>query len=174
MAGELCARSLDGALAFDIAARVVVNGSIYLDLAQLTDGQRLLESLPDEMLADGLGVDAVRSALRATLAPDAHVDAAVLTELAELVCRDDGDRLLPRLIRYLGERRSHEPRWTGAIESHPAPLTVVWGDRDPIAVWPMAQRLATRAPHARVVRLRGVGHYPMVEAPVRFVDAVAL
>jgi pimeloyl-ACP methyl ester carboxylesterase len=36
----------------------------------------------------------------------------------------------------------------------------------------MADRLADARPDARVVRLDGVGHYPMVEAPTRFVTAV--
>ena len=65
---------------------------------------------------------------------------------AELILRDGGDRLLPRTIRYVEERREHERRWTGAIERHPSPLTIVWGDLDPIAVWPMAERVHERRP----------------------------
>jgi pimeloyl-ACP methyl ester carboxylesterase len=80
--------------------------------------------------------------------------------------------LLSRLIRYIEERRAYEPRWTGAIERHPAPLTVAWGDLDPIAIWPMAERLGRARPDAEVVRLRGLGHYPMLEDPARFGAAV--
>ena len=56
--------------------------------------------------------------------------------------REDGHLLLPRLIRYLEERRQNESRWTGAIETHPSPVTIVWGDLDPIAVWEMTERLS--------------------------------
>ena len=45
---------------------------------------------------------------------------------------------------------------------------MVWGTDDPIAVPAMADRLAAARPDARVVLLDGVGHYPMVEAPDRF------
>jgi len=55
---------------------------------------------------------------------------------------------------------------------HPSPLTVVWGTDDPIAVPAMADRVEASCPDARVVRLDGVGHYPMVEAPGRFASAV--
>jgi pimeloyl-ACP methyl ester carboxylesterase len=56
--------------------------------------------------------------------------------------------------------------------AHPSPLTVVWGIDDPIAVPDMARRLAAARPDARVVLLDGVGHYPMLEAPDRFLGAV--
>jgi pimeloyl-ACP methyl ester carboxylesterase len=174
--GELLARDLDGALGFGIERRVLTNGSIYLDLAQLTDGQQLLRALPDERLA-GPAPDhrALVGALRATLAPGsagAAVDAE-LDAMAELVVHGGGSALLPRLIRYLDERAEHEGRWTGAIERHPAPLTVIWGDADPIARYAMVERLASRRPDATVVRLDGVGHYPTIEAPARVAAALA-
>jgi pimeloyl-ACP methyl ester carboxylesterase len=80
--------------------------------------------------------------------------------------------MLPRIIRYLDERRQFEHRFTGAIETHPAPLTIVWGDLDPIAIWEMTDQLVERRPDAARTRLEGVGHYPMVEAPEAFVAAV--
>jgi pimeloyl-ACP methyl ester carboxylesterase len=170
--GELLARDLDGTLSFGVTRRVLSNGSIYIEMAHLSDGQQLLLSLPDERLADGLGRDALAAALRGTLAPDSAVTDEVLEVAAELVVRGGGDRLMPRTIRYVEERREHEGRWTGAIERHSAPLTVVWGDADPIAVWPMAERLHEARPDATLVRLRDVGHYPMLEAPDEFTAAV--
>jgi pimeloyl-ACP methyl ester carboxylesterase len=172
--GELLARSLDGALGFDVTNRVITNGSIYMELVQLSDGQKLLLMLPDQMLDEDQAPDraAVATALRGTLAPDASVDDGELEMLAELVVRDRGSRLLPRTIRYIEERRVHEGRWTGAIERHPAPLTIVWGDVDPIAVWPMAERLHSARPDATLVRLDGIGHYPMLEASEAFDAAV--
>ena len=129
------------------------------------DGHPVLLALPDEGLADGLGRDALVDALRGTFAPDALVPDEDLQVGAELILRDGGDRLLPRTIRYVEERREHESRWTGAVERHPSPLTIVWGDLDPIAVWPMAERVHDARPDATLVRLRGIGHYPMLESP---------
>ena len=165
--GELLARSLDGTLSFDVTSRVLTNGSVYIAMAHLTDGQQLLLSLPDERLAEGIGRDALVDALRATFAPGAVVPDDDVQVGAELILRDGGDRLMPRTIRYVEERRVHEGRWTGAIEQHPSPLTIVWGDVDPIAVWPMAERVHAARPDATLVRLRDVGHYPMLEAPRR-------
>lgn len=171
--GELLARSLDGILGFEVARRVITNGSIYIDMAVFTDGQKLLLSLPDERADLALGREELVAGLRATLAPDLPVDEAHLLATAESVCRGDGVALLPRLIRYIEERREHEGRWTGAIETHPAPASIVWADLDPVAVYAMAERLRSRRPDAGFTRLEGVGHYPMIEAPKRFTAAVS-
>ncbi len=181
--GELLARHLEGNLTVDgdpvsIRRRVVTNGSIYLELAHLTDGQHALWSAPDEMLpVEGTPtVEMLELSLTATLAPAGTpasnpLPGAVRTA-AEAVCHDGGARLLPRLIRYLDDRRDNEARFTGAIESHPSPLGIVWGDADPIAVVAMARRLAERRAESELTELAGVGHYPMIEAPDAFADAL--
>jgi pimeloyl-ACP methyl ester carboxylesterase len=168
--GELLARTLEGALPCEVTRRVITNGSIYMELVQLSVGQQLLLAAPDEIVPADQAPDrdAIAGALRGTLAPDASVDQAELDTLADLVVHDGGNRLLPRTIRYIEERRKHERRWYEAIERHASPLTIVWGDVDPIAVWPMAERLHAARPDATLVRLEGIGHYPMLEAPDAF------
>lgn len=177
--GELLARGIDGDLGFSVRRRVLANGSIYLDLAQLTDGQQMLASLPDEILpADAApDVDALERALTDTLAPPGRTsrpDPMHVRAAAVLVVHEGGNRLLARQIRYIEERRKHESRWTGAIERHPAPLSVVWGDQDPIAVWAMTDELLTKRAGQNTprTRLEDVGHYPMVEAPAAYSAAV--
>jgi len=169
--GELLARSLEGRLGFEVAARVVTNGSIYMDLVELSPGQLALLKLPDARLAANLAPP--RQALEASLSGlmgERHRAraAAHVAELVDGMLRGDGHLLLPRIIRYIDERRKHEPRWTGAIERHPAPLAIVWGTDDPIARVAMAHRLAKARPDAELHLLEGVGHFPMVEDPERF------
>jgi pimeloyl-ACP methyl ester carboxylesterase len=184
--GEVLARTLEGTSALRVRRRVLTNGSIYLGLAHLTDGQMFLRSLPDEALPDGSGPDAegLAGTLAALCAPagtatatDGHgggdgpgAPARHLRAGAELVVRGGGARLLPRLIRYIDERSEHEARWTGAIEAHPAPLAVVWGRHDPIAVAAMVDRLTERRPDAAVTWL-DAGHWPMIELPDAFAEA---
>lgn len=169
--GELLARDLDGAGRFSVRRRVLTNGSIYLDLARLTDGQQLLLSLPDER-ADLVQSSGYLASLAATMA---RPDRAPVHELApqwDLLARNGGHTLLTRTIRYLEDRMAEERRYTGAIESHPSPLGVVWGALDPIAVLAMAHRLAEVRPGTRVTVLDELGHYPMVEDPTAFAPAV--
>ena len=169
--GELLARDLDGDLSFTIGRRVLTNGSIYLDLAQLTAGQQLLLSLPDEP-TDLVGEDGFRAGLAGTFAPGHPASDDELEGQWILASRGDGHRLLPRTIRYIEDRRAEESRYTGAIESHPSPLGVVWGDLDPVAVHAMTDRLLERRPGTPRTTLGGVGHYPMVEDPAGFAAGV--
>lgn len=175
--GELLARSLEGSLGFGIERRVITNGSIYLAMAQLTAGQNGLLSLPDERLPGDRPADEWKSGFTAglagTFAPARQPSADELDSQWQLMATDDGHRLLPRLIRYIEDRRVDEARFTGAIESHPSPLGIVWGELDPVAVHPMALRLRASRPDAPLTTLSGVGHYPMIEDPDGVADAVA-
>jgi pimeloyl-ACP methyl ester carboxylesterase len=172
--GELLARQLEGGWDVEITERGLANGSIYSPLVQLSDGQRFLLSLPDAILPDHLGPDraTVMAGVSATFSPRSLVDPDELEAQWEMIAQLGGNLLLPRLIRYVEERRRSEARFTGAIERHPSPLTIVWGRDDPIAVPAMADRLRRARPDASFSMLEGVGHYPMTEAPDRFLDSL--
>ena len=170
--GELLARHAEGTWPVEITRRIVTNGSIYIAMAHLTAGQQLLLSLADAALDEALAPagPALASALAATLAPSrAETD---MSAHAELVVHRGGNRLLGRTIRYIEERRANERRFTGAIESHPSPLSIVWGPEDPIAGAAMAERLRRERPDATLRFVDGTGHYPQIEDPAAFVEAV--
>jgi pimeloyl-ACP methyl ester carboxylesterase len=171
--GELLARQSERRWNVEITRRVITNGSIYLELAHLTDGQQLLLSLPDSALEDGPDEASLALALAATMAKGSVDARADLDGDAELITKSRGNALLPRTIRYIEDRRRSESRYTGAIESHPSPLAIVWGTEDPIAVTEMAKRLSDRLPDATLELLTEVGHYPMLEAPKLFLSAVS-
>jgi pimeloyl-ACP methyl ester carboxylesterase len=176
--GELLARRADGSWPAEVTRRVLTNGSIYIEQAHLTNGQQLLLSLPDAKLTPDAPVTAatITKSLRETFSPAVSLPSEgsagdPLPATVEQIMRDDGHLLLPRLIRYIEERRQNEKRFTGAIESDPSPLHIVWGMDDPIAVPSMVDTLVAARPDATVVCLDGVGHYPMVEAPALFLAA---
>jgi pimeloyl-ACP methyl ester carboxylesterase len=170
--GELLARQAEGAWAVDITRRVLTNGSIYIEMAHLTDGQKLLLALNDERLASGPTPTDIGSSLAATMAEGSTRARQDLSDDADLICRNGGNCLLPRTIRYIEDRRRAESRYTGAIERHPSPVGVIWGADDPIAVSEMTSLFVKRRPDAALRLLHGVGHYPMLEAPSEFLAAV--
>jgi pimeloyl-ACP methyl ester carboxylesterase len=177
--GELLARRAEGRWPVEVTRRVLTNGSIYIEQAQLSPGQLLLLGLPDEKLPPDAPLHAggLARSLRDTFSPAStlHGEGAAGDPVPETVAQimhDDGHLILPRLIRYIEERRRHERRFTGAIETDPSPLHVVWGNDDPIAVPAMVDTLLSARPDANALRLDDVGHYLMVEAPARFSDAV--
>ena len=171
--GEILARSLDGALGFDIVSRVITNGTIYMSLVQFSEGQQFLLALDDARLDLGdVSEQAFKDGIAYTFSAGHKPSAEELDAQWQLAHRGGGDALLPRTIRYIEDRQAEEERYTGAIEQHPSPIGIVWGDEDPIAVVAMAHRLAERRPESPVTILEGVGHYPMIEAPDAFGEAV--
>jgi pimeloyl-ACP methyl ester carboxylesterase len=172
--GEILRRALEGSLGFTVRRRVLTNGSIYMDLVQLSEGQKFLLALPDAV-EPALGADGgtvFRRGVAATFAPSSAVPESEFEALGALAAREGGIALLPRTIRYIEDRRAEERRFTGAIEDHPSPLSVVWGDADPIAVVAMVDQLRAARPDVEVTILEGIGHYPMLEAPEAFAAAV--
>ncbi|MFL6155287.1 MAG: alpha/beta fold hydrolase, partial [Marmoricola sp.] len=164
---ELAHRSNHGELGFTLDRIVLTNGSIFIDLAQLTRGQRLTLRLPDRRSLFPMPTVVLRRSLlesftRTAPPPDGAVDG-----LIAMIRYDGGDRLMPRLIRYISERRVHQARWTAGLVDYPGPLTLVWGTEDPIAVLPMTARLQQLRPATTVVQLDGVGHWPSLECPER-------
>jgi pimeloyl-ACP methyl ester carboxylesterase len=174
--GEVLARSLDGTLGFEISQRVLTNGSIYIEQAHLSAGQQFLLSLDDARI-DGdtgalVGGNGFKNGVAATFSAHSNVSAEEMDAQWELAARQDGHLLLPRSIRYIEDRRKEERRYTGAIEKHPSPVCVVWGADDPIAIVAMTDEFHAARADAPITVLDNVGHYPMIEAPARFADAV--
>jgi pimeloyl-ACP methyl ester carboxylesterase len=170
--GELLARDLEGTLPFEVTRRVLTNGSIYIDMAHLSNGQLVLLSL-DDGPTELVTADGFRAGLAGTFSPRSTVDAEELDAQWQLAAHNDGHRLMARTIRYIEDRRAEERRFTGAIETHPSPLSVVWGADDPIAIVAMTDELLRARPGTAVTVLDGVGHYPMIESPARFAAAVS-
>lgn len=175
--GELLARSAEGRVDFEVVERVVSNGSIYLDMAHLSVGQQLLLGLPDAPFDPASAgrdpSESFKAGIGETFAEGHPASADELEAQWQLVSLDAGNTLLARTIRYLEDRRLEERRYTGAIETHPSSLHVVWGELDPIARHVMTAELVAARPDATLATLAGVGHYPMIEAPADFAAAVA-
>ncbi len=148
--GELLARDLDGDLHLAIERRVLTNGSIYIEMAHLTAGQQLLLAL-DDARADisGSGDDPgepFKTGLAGVFSAAHQPSTEELEAQWAFASFRDGHTLLPRTIRYIEDRHAEQDRFTGAIERHPSPLGVVWGELDPVAVAAMVERLVEARP----------------------------
>ncbi|RME52669.1 MAG: alpha/beta hydrolase [Deltaproteobacteria bacterium] len=178
IACELLARRALGLHHVPIRSLVLMNGSVYIEMAHLTPSQRLLRS--------ALGPLFARWATRRLF----HFQMGRIvgrplspTELeamwAQLRFRN-GTARLPQIIRYLEERWRFRHRWIGALRTLDIPTLVLWGVCDPVARFAIGKRLAREIPHAHLEPLDGVGHYPPLEDPgrtgealLRFLDQVS-
>ena len=172
VAQELLARRAEGALRVDLASVCLLNGGIYPDLHRT---QRALHALLDPergpLIAAGLEESALSRSLTPTFAADFDADEELATIWRSLT-REDGQRIIHRLARYVPDRVEHAGRWTGALEQTDVPLAFIWGMLDPVSGAHIAERISERLPAAPLSALEDVGHWPALEVPQRVTAAV--
>jgi pimeloyl-ACP methyl ester carboxylesterase len=170
VATELLARRERGLLPFEVESLVLMNGSVFIEMAHLTFGQKLLRSPLGPLFARRSTAWTFKKQMRRVFRRPP--DDEELEGMWRLVARDDGLRRLPQLIRYVGERYRFAERWHGALRRFDRPALVAWGRHDPVAVFAIAERLARMIPLARLVSFDDLGHYPQVEDPKRVGETV--
>lgn len=170
VACELCARREWGTLAVSLESLVLMNGSVHIELAHLTPGQKLLRSRLGPLFAAmstrttfGLQIKQI-CARKPT---EAELDA-----MWELVARDGGSARMPALIGYIDERYRFHSRWIGALERLDVPTLVAWGEKDPVAVLAIAHALAREIPKAELRTWPELGHWPQLEDPSRVANTI--
>jgi len=162
---ELAARHSAGKLGFLIERIVLTNGSIFIEMAKLTRGQKLTLRLPNRPSLFSLPTWVMRRSLLESFTREAPAPPGAVDELIAQIRIGGGERLMPVLIRYIEERRVNQEHWTAGFVEYAGPLTMIWGELDPIAVLPMTDRMKQLRPATTVVTMPGVGHWPSIEAP---------
>lgn len=161
---ELLARRVDGTLPFEIASVLFFNGSVYVEMTSLTVAQRLLRTPLGGLVARAFSYRAFVAQMGRICGRP--IEREELQAMWFCIRRDDGHLRLPETIGYVTERYRYANRWTGAFPKTDLPAKVVWGPLDTVALMPIGERLARTMPRADLVRLEGLGHYPMLEDPV--------
>jgi pimeloyl-ACP methyl ester carboxylesterase len=169
VAQELLARQT-GARA-KIVSACLLNGGIFPERHRARLVQKLLASPIGPLVArlsnGKTFAKSMQSIWGATPPSDEEIRA-----MWQLVKSDDGMSVMPSLISYIAERRQYRARWVGALVGARAPLRFINGLEDPVSGAGMVARYRELVPHADVVELPGVGHYPQLEAPEKVVAAV--
>lgn len=88
-----------------------------------------------------------------------------IDEFYELLLYNDGKGRFHQLIHYITDRRQHRERWVNALIHAHIPIRLIDGALDPVSGIHMAEYYQEIIPHADVVVLEKVGHYPQTEAP---------
>jgi pimeloyl-ACP methyl ester carboxylesterase len=172
VATELMARDLEGRLNADVVGALLFNGSIVLELAQPTLGQKLLRTRAAPLFARLMNEPFFRRQFASLFSSDHPLDPAEATDQWSLLANGGGHRQAHRLIVYMDERDRYAERWHGAFRDWPKSLHLLWGMRDPVAVPAVLERLRNLRPGIPVTELAQLGHYPQIEDPARIAMGV--
>ncbi|HAP59130.1 MAG TPA: alpha/beta hydrolase [Cytophagales bacterium] len=169
VAQELLARHEDRKTAGDdslvIQSCCFLNGGLFPETHRPKPIQKLLISPLGPLLTPFVGKSAMARTFRQIFGPDTQPTEEEMDAYWELVALQEGNKVMPRLIRYMTERTQNRERWVGAMQSTTLPMRIIDGVVDPISGEHMVQRYEALIPNPDVVRLPGIGHYPQMEAP---------
>jgi pimeloyl-ACP methyl ester carboxylesterase len=173
LATEAQVRTLAAALdELDVRDLTVVGHDLGATVAVLLAGER-----PD--LVARLGLVAADTAGSSALLSGALAGRSTLLRLTRELAADPdaiapdelvGDRRQARAVRLLaGQPPVDLAPLVAALD---LPVTVVWGDDDPVAPPERARRLADTLPRARLVLVEGAGHLLPLERPAEVAHAI--
>ncbi len=158
-------RRQSGEPGLEVASICFLNGGLFPETHRALLGQKLLAGPLGPLLALLVNERGFAAGFSRVFGPETRPSDQELADLFELVRRDGGMRVAPRLLGYMEERREHRSRWVGPLERASVPLRLVDGAADPVSGAHMAERYRELVPGADVVLLPGIGHYPQLEAP---------
>jgi pimeloyl-ACP methyl ester carboxylesterase len=173
VATELLARRERDLLDFDVDAVTLCNGSMHVELAEMSTLQKLLPVRGVGPLVAKLANHTIfRAQIRRILGEGGSVSDHEIDLMWEALEYAGGRKVIPQIARYQYERKAFWHRWIGALKALDLPCHVVWGRQDAVAVAEIAETLAGEVPGARLTWLDDLGHYPMLEDPNRWARAV--
>lgn len=174
VATELLARRERGFAPVVYDTVTLCNGSMHIELAQLSVTQKILRSQRAGQWLARLGTRGFFGArMRKIFGQRDAVDSETIDALWAAIRHDDGHLRLPTISQYLHERHRFWHRWIGALCRLDRPCHVLWGRLDPIAVPAIAEQLQREMAEVTLTWLPKLGHYPMLEDPIGWADAVA-
>jgi pimeloyl-ACP methyl ester carboxylesterase len=173
VATELLARWNRGFRPVPLQSIALCNGSVHIELARLRVIQKLLRNETLGPLVARLSSQRVFDRNMRRLWHDpSTLPQDDLDTMWELLTRGGGKAVLPRITQYLRDRVLYWHRWVGALQQSQLPLNFLWGAEDPITGRDVAEVHHSEAPGSKLAVLDGVGHYPMLEAPRRWTEAL--
>lgn len=141
-----------------------LNGGLYPEFHKPLLIQKLMLTRLGPLLAKFFTKKKLRKTFDAIFG-DNKASEADLKAFWQLIEYNNGRRVIPQLLRYMIDRRTHRERWVTAMENTLVPVQMINGPLDPISGAHLAEAFRKRNPRAEVQSLPGVGHYPQVEAP---------
>lgn len=176
VAQELLARQLErkksrlDAVSYGrILSTVLLNGGLFPETHRPVLMQKLLASILGRFLIKFYSFDKFKKTFE-------HICSQPISENElniywQLLQHNNGIAVMPKLIRYMQERRDYRSKWVGALENNKSPMRVIDGVADPISGAHMVERYRQLISNPDVFELENIGHYPQVEAPQQVISA---
>lgn len=148
-----------------IKSVVLLNGGIFPNAHRPLPIQKALMSPVGVLLTPFLNKAKLRKSFQRIFGKETQPTEKEIDEFYSLIERENGKYIFHKLIRYMGERVTHQHRWLTALKDSTVPIRLINGVVDPISGRQMADHYEEVISNPDVIRLEKIGHYPQTEAP---------
>ncbi len=173
---ELMARFEEGRTPFRIRHAILLDGSTLVDMIEPTEFQKQALAAPSTALPEEMAWKDIYNLFPETFSKETKARDdfdEIVTCMAHQIYYNQGSRIVGPIVHYLKERAEDFNRWSRTFfEFKAAPMTVIWGEQDPVAIIAMADRVKKSRPVTDLYKYPDSGHWPSIEFPDRVGDAV--
>lgn len=144
-----------------------LNGGLFPEQHRPSATQKLLNNeVIGSILSSVSSYSMFARSLNPVFGPKTQPSSAFLRDTYASLQFNGGKLVLPRLLKYMAERRANRDRWVGALVNSRCKIGLINGPADPISGIHAAERYKELVPKPWVYMLDDhIGHYPHVEAP---------
>ena len=152
---------------------ILCNGSMHIELSKLRLIQKLLKNkLTGKFVGSLTNYPIFKRNMRNVYFDKTQATDFELQEMWNQLLVNDGRKVIHKVSNYINERYFFWHRWIGALKETQIPTKIVWAKNDPVAVFAIAQLLATEIPNNQLLPLENTGHFPMLENPEKWLELV--
>lgn len=172
VAQELLARQQEGKSNIKWLSCIFMNGGIFPEVHRPRLIQRLLLSPVGDLVARYATENTFRRNMRSIFSEQHPPTEEFIRESWQLLAANNGTQMMPRLIRYMNERKVHRERWVAPLVESTIPLRLINGIQDPVSGIHAADHYKEIVSDPDVVLIDEAGHYPHVETPGAVIWAI--
>ena len=165
VACELLYRLEESQTALRLRSYTMLNAGVYMDMHQALLTQRMLRTpILGTLVARLSSYRLFRYQYPNVYADPNSFDEEHYRQQWSLIMYNNGRGVMEKVAGYMRERRKYVERWLMPLQRTTVPFKLIWGCEDPIAIFPIAQKLSARNPNIELTPLKKIGHYPQLEA----------
>ncbi len=172
VAQELLARQAEGTSKIEWQSCIFMNGGLFPETHRPLLIQKLLISPIGGLIAQLMSQKAFQKNMVNVFSRAHPPSKTFIADTWQLITENNGKEMIPRLIRYMQERRDKRERWVQPLIDQLIPIRLINGIEDPISGLHMAVRFQAIIPQADIIRIENSGHYPHVETPEDVLAAI--
>lgn len=171
VAQELLARQQEKSAKIKWLSCVFLNGGIFPETHHPLFIQKLVLSPLGSLAVQLMSERSLKKSLDRIFSKAHPPSPEFIHETWNLINGDNGKSMIPKLIRYMEERKTYRERWVAPLVNKMIPMRLINGVEDPVSGKHAADRYGELVPNADIVRIENSGHYPHIETPDEVLQA---